>query len=82
MVNFGEFLKAITRQVNFNMTKIGEKSQNSKIQMRYFWVIFKHSDMWKNVWGLFEQFLYTVFVQKNVIHIIIQLIQKAELTLN
>ena len=35
-VTFDEFLKAITRQVNFNMTKIGEKSQNSKIQMRHF----------------------------------------------
>ena len=43
MVNFGEFLKtlslrsnSVTRQVNFNRTKIGGKCQNSKIQMRYF----------------------------------------------
>ena len=43
MVNFDEFLKiwslrsnSVTRQVNFNWTKIGGKWQNSKIQMRYF----------------------------------------------
>ena len=42
MVNFGEFLKtwslrsnSVTRQVNFNRTKIGGKCQNSKIQMRH-----------------------------------------------
>ena len=43
MVHFGEFLKTwsllsnrVTRQVSFNRTKIGEKCQYSKIQMRHF----------------------------------------------
>ena len=27
----------MTRQISFNMTKIGGKGQNSKIQMRHFW---------------------------------------------
>ena len=42
MVQFGEFLKtwslrsnSVTRQVSFNRTNIGEKCQNSKIQMRH-----------------------------------------------
>ena len=45
MVHFGEFLKSwslrsnsVTRQVNFNTTKIGEKCQNSNATC---WVIFK-----------------------------------------
>mgnify|MGYP006903934288 FL=1 len=43
MVHFGEFLKtwslrsnSVTRQVNFDRTKIGGKYQNSKIQMLHF----------------------------------------------
>ena len=43
MVHFGEFLKSfilrsnsVTRQVTFNLTKIGGKCKNSKIEMRYF----------------------------------------------
>ena len=37
IVNFGEFLKtSVTRQVNFNRTKISEKWQNSKILIRRF----------------------------------------------
>ena len=46
MVHFGEFLKtwslrsnSVTRQINFNRTKIGGKCQNSNAT---FWVIFKH----------------------------------------
>ena len=49
MFHFGEFLKtwslrsnSVTRQVSFNRSKIGGKCQNWKIQMRDFWVIFKH----------------------------------------
>ena len=49
MVHFGEFMKnlsfrsnSVTRQVNFNRTKIGEKCQNSKAT---FWVIFKQCDL-------------------------------------
>ena len=41
-VHFGEFLKiwslqsnSVTRQVNFNTTKIGEKCQKSEIQMQH-----------------------------------------------
>ena len=43
MVNFGDFLKtwsfqsnSVTRQINFNRTKISGKCQNSKTQMRHF----------------------------------------------
>ena len=37
ILNFGEFLKTcVTRQVNYNRTKIGGKCQISKIQMRQF----------------------------------------------
>ena len=43
MVHFGEFLKtwslrsnSVTRQVSFNMKKVGGKCQNSKIQIRHF----------------------------------------------
>ena len=43
MVNSGDFMKtsklrsnSVTRQVNFNGTKIGGKCQNLKIQMRHF----------------------------------------------
>ena len=46
MARFGEFLKtwslwsnSVTRHVNFNWTKIGEKCQNSNLQMRY-WIEF------------------------------------------
>ena len=53
MVTFEEFLKtwslrssSVTRQVNFNWTKIGWKRRhNWKSQMRHFLVIFKHSDV-------------------------------------
>ena len=52
MVHFGEFLKtwslrsnSVTRQVSFNKTKIGEKCQNSKIQMRYF-ELFSNNVIW------------------------------------
>ena len=46
MVNLDEFLKtwslrsnSVTRQVNFNRTKISKKCQNSKIQIQHFgWV--------------------------------------------
>ena len=45
---FGEFVKnwslrsnSVTRQVNFNWEKIGGKYQNSKIQMRQFWLFSK-----------------------------------------
>ena len=47
MVRFGEFLKtwslrsnSVTRQVNFNRTKIGRKCQNGKTKWDI-WVIFK-----------------------------------------
>ena len=43
MVNFGNFLKtwslqsnSITRQVTFNITKIGENAKIEKKQMRHF----------------------------------------------
>ena len=52
MVHFDEFLKtwslrsySVTRQVTLNRTKIGEKCQNFKFQMRHFWVIFKQFDI-------------------------------------
>ena len=51
MVQFGEFLKtwslrsnSVTRQVNINRTKIGEKYQNSNAT---FWVIFKRFGFFK-----------------------------------
>ena len=44
MVNFGDFWKtrslrsnSVTRQINFNQTKISRKCHNSKIEMRLFW---------------------------------------------
>ena len=53
MVHFDEFLKtwslrsySVTRQVTLNRTKIGEKCQNWKFQMRHFWVIFKQYDIY------------------------------------
>ena len=43
LVHFGKFLKnwtlrsnSVTRQVSFKRTKIGEKCQNSKIQIWHF----------------------------------------------
>ena len=56
MVNLENFLKtwslrsnSVTRQVNFNRTKIGGKCQNSN---ETFWVIFKHCEWgsWMNQW--------------------------------
>ena len=61
MAHFGEFLKiwslwsnSVTRQVNFNWTKIGGKCPNSKTQMRLFgWfsntVKKSHSDSLKKI---------------------------------
>ena len=52
MVHFGEFLTtwslrsdSVTRQVNFNRTKIGEKCQNAKNLNATFWVIFKQCEV-------------------------------------
>ena len=51
IVHFGEFLKtwslrsnSVTRQVNFNRTKIGRKCQNWKNSNATFWVIFQHCE--------------------------------------
>ena len=48
MVHFGEFLKtwnlrsnSVTRQVNFNKTKIVENAKIQKNSNETFWVIFK-----------------------------------------
>ena len=56
MVHFGEFLKnwslrsnSVTRQVNFNGTKIGGKYQNSKIQMQHFGWFLNIVTFWKSI---------------------------------
>ena len=54
---FGELLKtlslrsnSVTRQVNFNRTKIGRKCQKFKNSNATFWVIFKQCDrVWKSL---------------------------------
>ena len=72
---FGEFLEnwslrsnSVTRQVNFNQTKIGEKCQCLKIQMRHFgWfsnTVYKYQVFPKN-W--FDFFLEQDNFQKPVI---------------
>ena len=57
MVNLGDLLKtwslrsnSVTRQVKFNRTKIGEKCQNSKIQMRHFEWFSNNVTLAKDFW--------------------------------
>ena len=72
MVQFGEFLKtwslrsnSVTRQVSFNRSKIGEKCQISKSQMRHFEkfsniVLFTCNDFSAKIFllfSIFDQFL-------------------------